>query len=85
MPFVVANAGDIPAELIDDLGGQLKGLANLGDMGIQQSVGAVKDLADSIKGLGDAKTAEQIGKEAQDIGRRIEGLGGLLGGKKKDG
>ncbi len=82
---IIANGADFPAELVNDLGGQLQGLASLDEMGITQSIGAAKGISDSIERLGDAKTAEDVGKGIDEINKQIEGLGDLLGGKKKDG
>ena len=69
MAAVVANAGDLPADLVNDLGGALGNLVSLKDLGITQTV--------DIKEL---KEAQDVAKSVDDA---IKGLGGLLGGGKK--
>ncbi len=71
MAAVVANAGNLPADLVNDLGGALANLESLKDLGITQSVDIkeIKQAQDATKSLDDA----------------IKGFGGLLGGKKKPG
>ena len=69
MAAVVANAGELPADLVNDLGGALGDLASLKELGITQSV--------DIKEL---KEAQDVAKSVDDA---IKGLGGLLGGGKK--
>ncbi|MHC4080595.1 MAG: hypothetical protein ACYSU2_04670 [Planctomycetota bacterium] len=79
MAAVMANAADLPAELVNDLGGQLKGLESLADMGIQQSF----DFGDQMgKAAGKAvdDATKGLGKEAD---KAVKGLGDLLGGDKK--
>jgi len=70
---VVSNGAQLPADLVNDLGGALKGLADLGNIDITQ----IADIAG---------TADQIGKEIEKVGKSVDealkGLGGLLGGKK---
>ena len=82
MAAVVANGADLPAELVNDLGGQLEGLASLGDMGIQGSIdvgGQAVNLAGGT--LGDAtKGVGEVGKTVDDA---VKGLGGLFGGDKR--
>jgi len=71
MAAVVANAGDLPADLVNDLGGALGNLASLKDLGITQIV--------DIKEL---KQAQDVAKSVDDA---IKGLGSLFGGKKPGG
>ena len=73
---VVRNGAKLPADLINDLGGALRGLADLGNIDITQ----IADIADI------AGTADKIGKEIETVGKSVDdilkGLGGLLGDKK---
>ena len=71
MAAVVANAGDLPADLVNDLGGALGNLVSLKDLGITQTV--------DIKEL---KEAQDVAKSVDDA---IKSLGGLFGGNKKPG
>ena len=71
MAAVVENAGDLPADLVNDLGGALGNLVSLKDLGITQTV--------DIKEL---KEAQDVAKSVDDA---IKSLGGLLGGNKKPG
>ena len=81
MAAVMANAADLPAELVNDLGGQLKGLESLADMGIDQSFDFGAQMEDAAgKAVEDA--TKGLGEEAD---KAVKGLGGLLGGKKDDG
>ncbi len=73
---VMKNSGDLPAELAKDLGIEMQGLSNLADMGIKSTVEqAQKAVGDLGKGIPGSSDALNKGIE--------EGLGGLLGGKKK--
>jgi hypothetical protein len=79
MAAVMANAADFPAELVNDLGGELEGLASLADMGIDGSF----DLGSQVGDVAD-KAVEDATK---DLGEGVDeavkkGLGDLLGGKK---
>jgi hypothetical protein len=74
---VMANAADLPADLVNDLGGQLKGLESLADMGIQHSFDfgaqmsdvAGKTVEDATKGIGEG------------MDEAVKGIGELFGGK----
>jgi uncharacterized protein involved in outer membrane biogenesis len=80
MAAVMANAADLPAELVNDLGGQLKGLESLADMGIQQSFDFGTQMEEAAaKAVDDA--AKGVEKSVDDAVKK--GLGDLLGGKKK--
>ncbi|MHC4768958.1 MAG: hypothetical protein ACYTEI_09635 [Planctomycetota bacterium] len=79
MAAIMAKAADLPAELVNDLGGQLKGLESLADMGIDQSFDFGKQMGDAAgKAVDDA--TKGLGEEAD---KAVKGLGGLLGGDKK--
>ena len=73
---VVRNGAKLPADLVNDLGGALRGLADLGDLDITQ-IAEIADIADI------ANAADQIGKEIENVGQAVDdalkGLGGLLG------
>ena len=71
MAAVVENAGDLPADLVNDLSGALGNLVSLKDLGITQIV-EIKEL----------KEAQDVAKSVEDA---IKGLGGLFGGMKKPG
>ncbi len=71
MAAVVANAGDLPADLVNDLGGALGNLASLKDLGITQIV--------------DIKEIKQAQDAAKSLDDAIKGFGGLLGGRKPGG
>ena len=79
MAGVLKSGADFPADLVSDLGGAMKGLEGLSDMGIK----AAFDLGGTgVEGL---KGAEGIGKAAEGVSKEIEkGLGGLFGGKKDE-
>ena len=70
---VVSNGAKLPADLVNDLGGALRGLADLGDIDITQ----IADIAGQT---------DQISEEIQNVGKSVDdalkGLGGLLGDKK---
>jgi hypothetical protein len=79
MAAVMANAADLPAELVNDLGGQLKGLESLADMGIDQSFDLGKQMDDvANKAVEDA--TKGLEKDMNEAVKK--GLGDLLGGKK---
>ncbi|MCB9837734.1 MAG: hypothetical protein H6813_00195 [Phycisphaeraceae bacterium] len=87
---IEAGGGIIPADVLNDLGGQLAQLESLGDLGIT-AVGDVGDIAGQIgeeaaKAVGDV--AEGAGKALDDAAKDVtKGIGDLLGGgdkKKKD-
>ncbi len=69
---VVRNGAKLPADLVNDLGGALRGLADLGNIDITQ----ITDIAGAT---------DQIGKEIENAGKSVDealkGLGGLLGDK----
>ncbi len=71
MAAVVENAANLPADLVNDLGGALGNLASLRELGITQSV--------DINKINEIKDA---GKSVSDA---IEGFGGLLGGQRQPG
>ncbi len=76
---VMKNAADLPAEFANDLGISMEGLTGLSDMGIKSTMDmAGKTVSDLTKGTGG------LGKGIEDLGGIEEGLGGLLGGKKKE-
>jgi hypothetical protein len=69
---VMANGSDLPSDLTKDLGGTLKGLEDLDDMGIKSAyeLGKVEDLT---------KNVEAIGKQVEDARKGIEDLGKTVG------
>lgn len=69
---VVKNGATLPADLVDDLGGALRGLADLGNIDISQ----IADIAGATDQLG--KEIENAGKSVDEV---LKGLGGLLGDK----
>ncbi|MCH7799519.1 MAG: hypothetical protein IID28_13915 [Planctomycetes bacterium] len=69
---VVKNGAKLPADLVDDLGGALRGLADLGNIDISQ----IADIAGTADTIG--KKIETVGKSVDDA---LKGLGGLLGDK----
>ncbi len=71
MAAVVANAGDLPADLVNDLGGALGDLVSRKDLGLTQIV-EIKEL----------KEAQDVAKSVDDA---VKGLGSLFGGKKPGG
>jgi hypothetical protein len=81
---IVQKGGDlIPADILNGLTDGLSGLASLGELGVDFSVGAVEQLGefgeDITKGLGDI--GEGAGKGLEDAAR---GIGNLLGGEKDE-
>jgi hypothetical protein len=85
---IEAGGGIIPADILNDLGGQLAQLQSLGDLGIT-AIGGVGDIAGQIgeeatKALDDA--AQGAGKAIDDAAKDVsKGINDLLGdGKKKD-
>jgi hypothetical protein len=91
MAAVLANAADLPADLVNDLGGTLGGLTSLADMGIEGSIdvgGQMSDFAGkTITGVGEqaTKAVEDATKGlGEGVDEAVKGLGGLLGGDKKD-
>jgi hypothetical protein len=73
MAAIMAKAADLPAELVNDLGGQLKGLESLADMGIDQSFDFGKQMGDAAgKAVDDA--TKGLGEEAD---KAVKGLGGI--------
>ncbi len=78
---VVGKAGDLPAEVLNELG---KGLEGLGEIGTAATkvVGEVGNkVGQAVEGVG-----KEVGKGLEDAGKKLEtGLGGLLEmGKKKE-
>ncbi len=69
---VVRNGATLPADLVDDLGGALRGLADLGNIDITQ----IADIAGTADTIG--KKIETVGKSVDDA---LKGLGSLLGDK----
>ncbi len=74
MAAVVENAANLPADLVNDLGGALGNLASLRELGITQSV--------DINKINEIKELKDAGKSVSDA---IEGFGGLLGGQRQPG
>ncbi len=72
MAAVVENAADLPADLVNDLGGALGNLASLQELGITQ-----------IVDIREIKEAQDVAKSVDDAIKK--GLGGLFGGMKKSG
>jgi hypothetical protein len=71
---IVKNGAQLPADLVNDLGGALAELGGLGDMTVSETVKTVGKVLDGLdKGSPDA---------GKSIGDAIEGLGGLFGDKK---
>jgi len=72
---IVKNGGQLPADLVNELGGALAELGDIGNMTVTETVQAV------------GKVAEGLGKGGDDtdkaIGDAVKGLGGLFGEKKK--
>lgn len=69
---VVKNGAKLPADLVNDLGGALRGLADLGNIDISQ----IADIAGTADTIG--KKIETVGKSVDDA---LKGLGSLLGDK----
>lgn len=88
---VVEQAGDIlPGGIGEGLQGGLAAVGDLGNFGMEV-IGDVTAQAGELVGNAAEKLgegAEELGKKADDakeaVGKLGEGLGGLLGGKKKD-
>lgn len=92
---VVEQAGDLlPGGIGEGLSGGLAAVGDLGDFGVKL-VGDVTAQAGAIVG----EAAEKLGESAEELGKKAdqvkeeagktvdklsEGLGGILGGKKKD-
>jgi len=72
---IVKNGAQLPADLVNDLGGALAELGVLGDMTVSETVRTVGKVLDGLD-----KGSQDAGKA---IGDAIEGLGGLFGDKKK--
>lgn len=72
MEGVIKNAGDLPVGLVAELG---QGLGKLEEIPAQ-GVKIIEQSGNELK--------ESVGEAAKDINKAVEGLGGLLGGKKKD-
>jgi len=72
---IVSNSAQLPADLVNDLGGALAELGRLGDMTVSETVRTVGKVLDGLD-----KGSQDAGKA---IGDAIEGLGGLFGDKKK--
>jgi hypothetical protein len=81
MAAVMANAADLPAELVNDLGGNLEGLASLADMGIQESFDFGSQMGD-VAGKA-AKEVEGVTKDlGEGVDEAVKGIGDLFGGKE---
>ncbi len=80
---VASNARDLPVDLANDLGGAIQGLEGLSAMGIGASFRTGDDVV-TLLGDEPSRVFEQIGGVGEDVGKTLEGLGGLLGGRKKD-
>lgn len=72
MEGVIKNAGDLPVDLVADLGSSLGKLEAIPAAGVE----VIEQSGDEIK--------ESIGEAAKDLNKAAEGFGNLLGGKKKD-
>lgn len=87
MAVVEKGAGIIPDDILGDLETGLKELTSLGELGVGFGVGAVEQIGDIGKQLGEGvgegvkDVAEGAGQGLQDVGK---GIGDLLGGNKKD-
>ncbi len=79
MAAILANAADLPADLVNDLGGSMQGLTSLADMGIGESYdfGQMADVA--------GKTVEDAKGLEEEVEKAVKGIGDLFGGKKNDG
>ena len=76
---VEAGGGIIPADILNDLGGQLAQLESLGDLGIT----AIGDVGDLAGRLGDeaGKALEDVGGAIDDAAKGLEeGINDLFGG-----
>ncbi len=71
---IVSNGAQLPADLVNDLGGALAGLGDIGNMTVTETGQVVGKV---IEGLG--ADGNEVGKA---IGDAVEGLGGLFGEKK---
>jgi len=84
---IEAGGGILPADVLQDLGGQLAQLESLGDLGIS-AVGDVGDIAGQLgeeAGKALEGVADDAGKAIDDATKGIgDGLNNLLGGGKKD-
>jgi hypothetical protein len=83
----VTRAGIVPSEILKSL---TSGLSGLGSVAIEVPEG-VRGVAGKLLSGNGAGLVDELGKQAQDqldktgeVGKAIEGIGGLLGGKKKD-
>jgi len=72
---IVSNGAQLPADLVNDLGGALAELGDLGNMTVTETVKTVGKVAERL-----GEGGEEVGKA---IGNAVEGLGGLFGEKKK--
>ncbi len=72
---IVKNGAHLPTDLVNDLGGALAQLGDLGNMTVTETARTVVKV---VEGLGEG--GDEVGKT---IGDAIEGLGGLFGQKKK--
>jgi uncharacterized protein involved in outer membrane biogenesis len=87
---VIENGGNLlPKDMLNDLGGQLKQLDGLVNVGVEvggKAVDVAKDIGQHAAQVGQeaAKTVEGAAKEAEKTLKGIgEGVGGILGGDKK--
>lgn len=98
--IIEKGGGIIPTEMLADLRGNLTAtVATLGEDAAKLAVGAIEDLGGNagelVKGLPDALGKViggegGVGEKLEGVGETVgetvkEGLGGLLGGDKKDG
>ncbi|MHC4217877.1 MAG: hypothetical protein ACYSU7_05410, partial [Planctomycetota bacterium] len=79
MAAVLANGADLPADMVNDLGGAMGGLTSLGDMGI----GGSYDVGGQVMNLAGGSLDEATKGLGKSVDDAVKGLGGLLGRKKE--
>jgi hypothetical protein len=82
---VVQKAGNVlPADILNDLSKGVQDLANLDKLA---EIADIEQVSEALEGAvgGAGKTADELKGKADEIGDKAkEGVGGLLGGDKKD-
>ncbi len=72
---IISNGAHLPADLVNDLGGALAELSDLGSMTVSETARTVGKV---VEGFGEGP--DEVTKA---LGDAVEGLGGLFGEKKK--